>query len=224
MSKSLAQTAVTNSDAITRWDLPSVSGKPVQGRRPGPTVSQLEQVEKKAYDEAFAAGREAGLAAARAEMKPVQERLNAQVAAIAAVFDKLSKPLEDMDAEVGDQLARLAVSVAKQVIRRELRMDPAQVIAIMRETVALLPASARQVRIHVHPEDAAVIRERLAAPGGDRAWSLIEDPVLSRGAGAPASAACQAPSPPGRTRQATSRRSLLKIRTCSRTKAPSARP
>jgi flagellar assembly protein FliH len=86
-----------------------------------------------------------------------------------------------MDAEVGEQLARLAVSVAKQVIRRELRTDSAQVIAIMRETVALLPASARQVRIHMHPEDAAVIRERLAAPGGDRAWSIVEDPVLSRG-------------------------------------------
>jgi flagellar assembly protein FliH len=176
-----ARTTASSNDTVARWDLPSVSGKAVQGRRPGPTVSQLEQVEKKAYDEAFAAGREAGLAAARAEMKPVQDRLNAQVAAITAIFNKLSNPLEEMDAEVGDQLARLAVSVAKQVIRRELRMDPAQVIAIMRETVALLPASARQVRIHVHPEDAAVIRERLAAPGGDRAWSLIEDPVLSRG-------------------------------------------
>ncbi len=168
-------------DAVLRWDLPSVTGKPIQARRPGPTVSQLEEIEKKAFEEAFAEGREAGLAAARAEMKTHQDRLNAQVAAIAAVFDKLSKPLEDMDTEVGEQLARLATAIAKQVIRRELRMDPAQVIAVMRETVSLLPASARQVRIHVHPEDAAVIRECLAAPGGDRAWSLLEDPVMTRG-------------------------------------------
>ena len=168
-------------DAVLRWDLPSVTGKPIQARRPGPTVSQLEEIEKKAFEEAFAAGREAGLAAGRAEIKAQQDRLNAQVAAIAAVFDKLSKPLEDMDTEVGEQLARLATAIAKQVIRRELRMDPAQVIAVMRETVSLLPASARQVRIHVHPEDAAVIRECLAAPGGDRAWSLLEDPVMTRG-------------------------------------------
>ena len=168
-------------DAVLRWDLPSVTGKPIQARRPGPTVSQLEEIEKKAFEEAFAEGREAGLAAARAEMKTHQDRLNAQVAAVAAVFDKLSKPLEDMDSEVGEQLARLATAIAKQVIRRELRMDPAQVIAVMRETVSLLPASARQVRIHVHPEDAAVIRECLAAPGGDRAWSLLEDPVMTRG-------------------------------------------
>lgn len=168
-------------DAVLRWDLPSVTGKPIQARRPGPTVSQLEEIEKKAFEEAFAAGREAGLAAGRAEIKAQQDRLHAQVAAVAAVFDKLSKPLEDMDSEVGEQLARLATAIAKQVIRRELRMDPAQVIAVMRETVSLLPASARQVRIHVHPEDAAVIRECLAAPGGYRAWSLLEDPVMTRG-------------------------------------------
>ena len=167
--------------AITRWDLPTVSGKPLQARRAGPTVAQLEDVEKNAYDEAYAAGREAGLAAARAEMQPAQERLRSQVNAIASVLNKLAKPLDDLDDEVGEQLARLAVSVAKQVIRRELRTDPAQVIAIMRETVALLPSSARQVRIHMHPEDAAVIRECLAAPGGDRAWSILEDPVLTRG-------------------------------------------
>ncbi|MFL6575826.1 MAG: flagellar assembly protein FliH [Povalibacter sp.] len=166
---------------VARWDLPSVSGRSIQARRPGPTVGQLEDIEKKAYEEAYAAGREAGLAAARAEMQPAQERLRSQLNGITAVLDKLSKPLEDLDAEVGEQLARLAVSVAKQVIRRELRMDPSQVIAIMRETVALLPVSARQVRIHLHPEDAVVIRERLAAPGGDRAWSLVEDPVLTRG-------------------------------------------
>lgn len=168
--------------AITRWDLPLVSGKPVQARRPGgPTVGQLEDIEKKAYQEAYAAGREAGLAAARAETQPALERLRLQVSSMAALIDKLARPLDELDEEVTDQLARLAMSIAKQVIRRELRTDPAQVIAVMRETVALLPASARQLRVHMHPEDAAVVREHLAAPGGDRAWSIAEDPMMSRG-------------------------------------------
>jgi flagellar assembly protein FliH len=168
-------------DAIARWDLPTVSGRSVQGRRPGPTVGELEDIEKKAYQEAYAAGREAGLASARAETQPGIDRLRSQVTSLTAVLDKLSKPLEELDTEVGEQLAKLTVAIAKQVIRRELRTDPAQVIAVMREMVALLPAAARQVRIHLHPEDAAVVRERLAAPGGDRAWSIVEDPVLSRG-------------------------------------------
>jgi flagellar assembly protein FliH len=37
------------------------------------------------------------------------------------------------------------------------------------------------VRVHLHPEDAAAIAERLASAGQERAWSVVEDPTLSRG-------------------------------------------
>jgi len=66
-------------------------------------------------------------------------------------------------------------------VRRDLRIDPTQVIGIVRETVALLPASARGVRVVLHPEDAALVRQRLPATGPDSAWSISEDPVLARG-------------------------------------------
>jgi flagellar assembly protein FliH len=82
---------------------------------------------------------------------------------------------------VEQQLAALALIIARQLVRRELQLDPAQVIAVIRETVALLPVAARDVRVHLHPQDAAVVRERLATPASDRAWSLVEDPVMARG-------------------------------------------
>jgi flagellar assembly protein FliH len=89
--------------------------------------------------------------------------------------------LKDVDAQVEEQLLTLSLTIARQLVRRELKTDPAQVIAIIRETVALLPAAARDVRVHLHPEDAAVVRERLATPNAERAWSIIEDPVMTRG-------------------------------------------
>jgi flagellar assembly protein FliH len=33
----------------------------------------------------------------------------------------------------------------------------------------------------MNPEDAAVVREFLATPSSDRAWSIVEDPSLQRG-------------------------------------------
>jgi flagellar assembly protein FliH len=168
-------------DSISRWDMPSVNGRTVQARRPGRTVSELEEVERRAYDEAFAKGREAGLAAARAESQQALNQLNSQVQRLQSVLGSLSKPLEQVNAEVEQQLLNLTLSVARHLVRRELRIDPAQVIAIIRETVALLPAAARDVRVHMHPEDAAVVRERLATPTADRAWTIIEDPVMTRG-------------------------------------------
>jgi flagellar assembly protein FliH len=170
---------------VIRWDLPSVSGKPVQARRPGKTVSELEDVERRAYEEAFAKGREAGLAAGRAAGKAEYDQAvanaNAQAARLEKLLNSLARPLEDIDEQVESELVNLALTVARQLVRRELRIDPSQVIAIVREAVALLPASTRDIRVHLHPEDAAVVRERLATPTGERAWTIVEDPVTTRG-------------------------------------------
>jgi len=86
-----------------------------------------------------------------------------------------------LDAGVEKELLHLSLTVGKQLARRELRLDPAQVIGIIRESLAQLPASARDVRVHLHPDDAATVRERLAEPTNERAWKVVEDPTLSRG-------------------------------------------
>lgn len=170
-----------SADAVVRWDMPSVSGAPVQGRRAGKTVSELEAVERRAFDEAFAKGHQAGVAAGKAEFEQATAKLNTQSARIEKLLNALARPLSDVDQQVETELVTLALTVARQLVRRELRIDPTQVIAIVRESVALLPASTRDIRVHLHPEDAAVVRERLAAPAGERAWTIVEDPVTTRG-------------------------------------------
>jgi flagellar assembly protein FliH len=165
----------------SRYELPSINGMAVQARRAGKTVQELEDVEKRAYEEAYAKGRAEGLASAEREMRPQLQQLQARIERLDSIIGTLARPLHEMDTVVEDQLVQLALTVAKHLVRRELRMDPSQVIAIIRETVALLPASTRDVRVHLHPEDAAVVREKLAAPAGERVWSIVEDPVMGRG-------------------------------------------
>jgi flagellar assembly protein FliH len=169
-------------EGVARWDLPAVSGNSVQGRRAGKTVAELEAVEERAYQEAYAAGREAGLLSAKVETQKANDQLKAQVGRLEQMLGSLAQPLHDVDAEVEEQLVSLSLVIAKQLVRRELKIDPSQVIAIVRETVSLLPTAARDVRVHMHPEDAAVVRERLATPAGsERAWTIVEDPVMGRG-------------------------------------------
>jgi len=167
--------------AVSRWDLPAVNGQSIQGRRPGKTVGELEEVERRAYQEAYAKGHEAGLATARAETQQAVHQLGQQVARLDAMFAQLSRPFHELDVQVEQQLVSLALTVARQLVRRELRIEPAQVIAIIRETVALLPAATRDVRVHLHPEDAAIVRDKLATPSAERAWTIVEDPVMARG-------------------------------------------
>jgi flagellar assembly protein FliH len=171
------QAAVT----VERWRLPEVDG-PIIGRsREDRRAAAAEESVRLALKEAEARGYEAGMARARAETGARLAALQEQVQRLDAALHLLARPLEQLDADIENELAQLALAVGKQLARRELRLEPAQVIAILREALALLPAAAREVRVHLHPEDAATVREHLTAPASERAWTIVEDPTLSRG-------------------------------------------
>jgi flagellar assembly protein FliH len=162
---------------VQAWTLPQVSG-PLVGRR---RVEDLNALEREAWQHGLAAGREAGMAAIRAEQQRAVDQLRQRVVRLDAILEVLAKPMAELDDNIHQQLALLAGAIARQLVRRELRMQPDQIVAVIRATLALLPGAAREVRIHLHPEDAALVRERLAEPNTERAWSLLEDPVISRG-------------------------------------------
>lgn len=146
-----------------------------------PAGDELQGAEREAWQEAEAAGRAAGLASAQRQYEAKLRQADELCASLQTALARLSRPLAHVDDDVYSQIAQLAVAVARGLVRRELRTDPTQIIGIVRETVALLPASARGVRVVLHPEDAALVRQRLPTSGPDQAWSISEDPVLARG-------------------------------------------
>lgn len=154
-----------------------------RSRTTGPR--ELAAADQEAWDAGYAAGQasghRAGLEAAAAQISARENLLDQQIKSLASMLDALSAPLREFDSITEQELCRLALTVGKHLARRELDIDPAQVIAIVRDTVSLLPAAARHVRVHLHPLDAAIVRERLAAPGHDAAWTIVEDPVMGRG-------------------------------------------
>jgi flagellar assembly protein FliH len=146
---------------------------PVKLQKP-PTVSGLADLQAEAHAEAFAQGLAEGREAGRGEVR-------AQVEKLAGMFYDLAKPFELLNAEVERELLTLAMALARQIVRRELKTDPTQIIGIIRDAIAALPVAAREVRVHLHPEDAAVVRQNLAPTESERAWTMIEDPVMARG-------------------------------------------
>lgn len=164
--------------AVERWQLPEVSGPVVEladARRR--EDNELRHAQQQAEARGYQAGMERAQAEIRAQLGAIEER----VQRLDAVLSLMARPLETLDAEVERELVELALAVGKQLARRELRAEPAQIIAIVREALAQLPLAAREVRVHLHPEDAQTVRERLAAGTGERAWSVVEDPTLTRG-------------------------------------------
>jgi flagellar assembly protein FliH len=154
-----------------------------RGRTAGPR--DLADADQAAWQSGFDAGQARGLKLgfeAAAEQIAARESLLAKhIANAEKLLEALAAPLRELDDKTERELCQLALAIGKQLARRELAADPSQVIAIVRDTVGLLPANARQVRVHLHPLDAAVVRDRLALPGQDAAWAIVEDPVMGRG-------------------------------------------
>ncbi len=167
---------------IERWLIPQVEGnvigRPIDERK---AAAAAEAIARVAREQSEARGYEAGMAKAKAEMEgPIAEQ-NARIRRLDQILHFINQPLQELDAEVEKSLLQLTLTIGKQLARRELRMDPAQIIAIIRESLQALPTAARDIRVHLHPEDASIVRERLTPPSTERAWTIVEDPTMSRG-------------------------------------------
>jgi flagellar assembly protein FliH len=159
------------SEQAQRWAPPDMgAGAPQSLVTAGGLVDLQAEAYAEAFEQGLAEGREAGRAA-----------VQAQAQRLAGLCGELAKPFETLDAEVEQELLTLAMALARQIVRRELKADPTQIIGIIRDAIAALPVAARDVRVHLHPEDAAVVREHLAPTLSEGAWKIIEDPVMARG-------------------------------------------
>jgi flagellar assembly protein FliH len=169
-------------EPVSRWDLPSVEGAPLprSGTR-GVNVMHLSLVEREAWEHGYKDGHVEGVRKGEAELAKRIAEVNVKIAALDAILGTLARPLEDLDSQIESELTRLALAIAKHLVRRELKIDPSQIIGIIRSTVALLPLASRNIKVHLHPDDAAVVREKLAQPQGEQQWHLSEDPLMARG-------------------------------------------
>jgi flagellar assembly protein FliH len=172
--------SLAQNTAIQPWSAPAI-GSIAGGVRAPRKPQDMQEGERRAWQEAEAAGRAAGLEAARLDIEARQKKLDDTARKLETALQALSRPLAQLDDNVHSQIAMLATALTRALLRRELRTEPTQIIGIVRDTVALLPASARGVRVTLHPEDAALVRERLSVAGPEQAWSIVDDAVLSRG-------------------------------------------
>jgi flagellar assembly protein FliH len=157
--------------APTRWDVPAIDGSDGRGYL---TAGRLEELQGQAWDEAYKKGLEEGRAAGAEEIAARSRRFD-------ELLQALSKPFDRLDEKVEKELVELAIAMTKQLFRREIRVNPAHVIGVVREAITLLPVASRNVQVHLHPDDAALVRETLSPAEHEPAWTIIEDPLIERG-------------------------------------------
>ena len=171
--------------AFERWELPNVGPEVAPGQRvpTAPlTAAQVESVQSQAYNEAsrdgYQQGYQQGLVEGAAEGRRATDDIRGR---LEAVMQSLADPLAVVDAELEKVLLNLTLTITQQLVRRELKTDPGQVLAGIRDAVAVLGRVDREVKLYLHHEDIALINESGALGQADANWQLVEDPTVSPG-------------------------------------------
>jgi flagellar assembly protein FliH len=146
------------------------------------TAEQMQQVQSQAYREGFEQGKKDGFEYGHKEaVVVVRDGLITKAEKMDELMSALNTPFKELDEQVERELVSLTISMVRQLVRREVKLNPEQIVGVVREALALLPVSARNVRLVLHPEDAKLVREIFEVSDKDLAWTILEDPVLERG-------------------------------------------
>ena len=143
-----------------------------------PTAEELERVHRDAHSEGYEAGHREGMAAGyqdgRAKAQEEAERLCQLIAS-------LESAMKSLEQELGHELLALSLDIAKQMLRQALKVKPELLLAVIRSAMESLPQNIQHPHIHLHPEDAVLVRELMSAELTHAGWRLVEDARIGRG-------------------------------------------
>ncbi len=173
--------------AYERWELPVVgtAGGAARGghRLSALTAAQMEKLQQQAREEARKEGRAAGFVQGLAEgRQAAAKELQPLAARAEQLLEDLSGALPALEQETEAILVELAMEVARQLIYREITIDPEIVLHAVRGAIAVLPVSAHNVRVYLHPQDALLMGEAMPLNEDEQRWEISEDASLERGA------------------------------------------
>jgi len=167
-----------------RWQAPHVVSVEDVKKKPEAflTVEDIDALQKQAQQEGYTAGFEQGKTAGhKAGLEAAQNDVSQRLAYLGQILTTLNAPLENLDVEIENDLVSLVTSVARQVIRRELKTEPEHVIGAVRAALAVLPVNDRKITIILHPQDTELVQKGLSLDEDDAKWRWVDDPTMHRG-------------------------------------------
>ena len=159
---------------VQPWRARELGGKP----KADTTAPQLENNKLELQEHANQQGFEQGYAAG---LEQAVDDLSVNRKQLATLFESLSRPLDHLNDAVERELVELSLAIARQILHRELTLDSKHIIGLIRQAIHQLPSASRNIRIHLHPDDAAVIRETLSQNEDAQRWRIEDDATLQRG-------------------------------------------
>ena len=127
------------------------------------------------HEEGFAQGLEQGLLEGKVKVE-------AQIQHWQQLVSRLYNPLEKLDDSVEFQLIKLATSLAEQMARCEVTVNPKIILQALKQGVESLPVNEQSIVISLNPDDLVFVQNAFSEDEcKKRKWDLRAEPALLRG-------------------------------------------
>jgi len=168
-----------------------------------PTAQEIEEIRQAAHDEGFAQGKTLGFEEGKAEgieqglaegresghaeglaqgLDEGKAQIDAQVEVWQKLIGHIHDPLSQTNDQTRDQLVKLAVTLAKAVIKTEVTTNQDVILQALAEGMKALPVSQNRYQIHMNPEDVVLVTDSIGeAAISEKGWHFIDAPTLQRG-------------------------------------------
>lgn len=151
---------------------------PAPAEPPPPPAPDVNELLHAARQSGYQDGYRDGMAALDAFKHSFAQQMSAQIGQLVRNFDADMQALEGAMAQ---SVARVAVELARQVVRSELAQRPELIARVAHDAVEALQLSARHVRVRVHPDDFPLVQQGAGNELQAREAQLIPDAEVPRG-------------------------------------------
>jgi flagellar assembly protein FliH len=158
-----------------QWELrPLPGGTRVGGSVPLSARASAAEREQNGYE----AGRQQGY---QDVMRSAQQARAADLQRLEAVLAQLQHRIDELGSGIADTLLDLALDVAAQVLRREVRTGRDVILPVVREALSFVIDTCAQPTVRLAPVDFELVRESLAADANLAGCRLVADPGVQPG-------------------------------------------
>jgi flagellar assembly protein FliH len=119
-----------------------------------------------------------GLVALESFKRSFAQQSSAQ---IGALLSKFRTEFDGLEQTIAAKVARVATELARQVVRSEIATRPECIVAVAQQAMQAVLASARQIVVHVHPDDQALVQQGAAQALASCGARLVANEQIERG-------------------------------------------
>ncbi len=133
-----------------------------------------EEAKAQGHAEGLAEGRVRGLEEGRAQAANERE-------AFRQLADSFASEVARADDVIAEDLLKLALDVAKAILKTSLNVQPELVLPIVGESIRYLSSLQQPALLFLHPDDAPIVREHMGDELAKAGWRVAEDSHVARG-------------------------------------------